>query len=479
MRKKVSFIDPPGPRDGLNVGLGYIASSLKEDGYRVRVFDLNNNPRKLSDLNIKELKKSDIIGISVLPKTYKKIKSIIGFLNNHDILKNSVLVAGGSYVTTLPAAGSYITTAPVNFMKKFPRVDVGIKGEGEKLIKKICKNESFRKIKGIIYRKNGEIKENEGRGRVEDLESLPFPNYDCFDSVANKKIETYPLLTSRGCPYNCKFCSVPQIGGKKWRYRTPENIVSEIKYAMKNYEIGKIKIWDNNFTFKPERAKKFCRLLNENDIDINWSIPLGIRADKFDQELANLFKSSGCGEVVFGIDSCTKEVFEKIEKGLELKDIEEAIEKAKEANLKVGGYLIVGLPFSSFYKDLKSIKLSKKLNLDKAEIYLFVPYPGSDLYQEAKYSSDIKFISDWKEAYPASRKPQPVIETPHYSEEEQINAYYIGNIEHENFDGIIEKNRHKLYRIWDIIFSTLKYRPKKFFKILDSLIRKKLRELSF
>ena len=412
---KIVLIDPKGLTLGLNSGLGYLASSLKKKGHKVTVIDFNNKTGNEKKRLLKATN-ADYVGISI--KSFTLAESIRLAKEVKKINNKAVLIAGGPH----------ITIDGYNFLNDNKEFDIVVLGEAENAILDITKGKKTEKIKGIIYRKNGNVISNGKREWKNNLNRIPLPDYGDFDSVINNKIETYPLVTSRGCPYNCTYCSVCIVIGKIWRARKPENIIEELKQAKKRYGIKAFNILDDNFTLDIKRVKKICQLLIDNNLNLRWSCPNGIRADRIDKELIQLMKKSGCYSISFGIESGNKEVFDKINKGEQLSDVENAIKMAKSEGIEVNGFFIIGLPGSTYKKDKESMEFAKKLELNSSSWGILVPYPGTKIWDWMNENKDVRILKNWKEGFHIGIKPSPVFETRQYKANEMIKAYYIANI---------------------------------------------------
>ena len=204
---KFVFIDPKGFTNGLNTGLGYLSATLLKDGHTVKVIDFNNKSGS-EDFRLSTCKDADFVGISI--KSFTLDESVRLIKKIRQISKAKIIVGG-----------PHITLDGANFIKEND-VDICVLGEGEETIKEIVEK-NLREIKGIMF-KDGERKLSTGmREWITDIDQIPFPDYSVFDSVEN--IRNYPLVTSRGCPYNCTYCSVCNVIGRKWRARSPENII--------------------------------------------------------------------------------------------------------------------------------------------------------------------------------------------------------------------------------------------------------------
>jgi len=437
---KIILIDPPGVQQGFNTGLGYLAGVLKKNGHNVKVIDLNNIQEDAHS-RLLETKNCDVVGISIKSATAEsgaKIGKEVKKIN-----EKALLIAGGPHI----AIDGY------NFMSKNPFFDIAVRGEGENVILDILNGKKA--IEGTITRHNKKIITNGGIVRSVDVDSLPYPAYECFDSLG--KFDDYPLITSRGCPYSCSYCSVPEIVGKRWRFRSAEDVISELEYAKKTYGVKRFQILDDNFTLEMGRAKKFCRLLIDSKLNFEWSCPNGLRADRLDAELIELMKKSGCRFVSIGVESLAKPVFERINKKEKLEDITKAINLLKKVGIRVNGFFIIGLPGSTYKLDMYSLKQSKKLNLDSALWGIFVPYPGTPAWVEILKGKDTRMLRDWQDSFHFKTNARCTFDTKDYSEKQRIKMYYLANLRSNNYLGLVESNIPFHMQILKILEIILRY----------------------
>jgi anaerobic magnesium-protoporphyrin IX monomethyl ester cyclase len=385
----VLLIDPPGwQKHSLSLGLAYLAGSVRAAGFDVQILDMNNHV--YPDERIKNIiidYDPQIIGISVKTATANVSAQIIRKLKN--MFPEIIYVAGGPHITL---CGN-------EFLQENQEIDLGIIGEGEgsfvKLIKNIQDgNKDISKINGLCYRKNGDLVLSAYENP--DITKLPFPD---FESVKDMDFTNfrYPLLTSRGCPHGCIFCCVGLISGKKWRGREPEDVVKELVQAKENYQMSLFEIMDDNFTLDVNRAKKICRLIIKNRLNLNWWCHNGLRADRLDQELLNLMKKAGCTSIALGIESGDEKVFNNINKGEKLSDIVKAVKMTQKAGIRCVGYFIVGLPGDSPESSKKSVRFQRSLGLSDYKYNILVPYPGTKIGQLVKEKG--RLLTDIKGVY--------------------------------------------------------------------------------
>ena len=455
---RILLIDPPGKTKGLNTGLGYLSTAL-ERMHQVRVLDLNNivigrcgdpNP----PLSVKRLEQRiarsmiefepQIVGISVKSFTAKVSESIAGSIRK--IRPKTPCIVGGPHVTL----------DGLNFMRA-TGADFGIQGEGETSLPKLCsaleQKGSFEEIEGLLYREEDDVKPGKPHQVIEKLDALEFPHYERFSSVVENggKIPEYPVLTSRGCPHNCSYCSMPAIMGKKWRPRDPVNVVNEIRIARDNYQSRSFTVVDDNLTLNIRRVEHLCDLLLAQAWDMSWNCQNGIRADRVSALLAKKMKLSGCQYVWVGIESADADVFAAIDKGESLDSIQAGIASLREAGIRVGGFFIIGLPGSTRERDLKIIDFVKENKID-AFVFNFVPYPGTRASKWVEQHARILRTVEGALQF-GGNGIEPVFDTADYPEETRIQTFTEINVRLGYFDRLVDsslpawKKRHKIYEI--------------------------------
>jgi len=255
-----------------------------------------------------------------------------------------------------------------------------------------------------------------------NLDEIPFPRYENFDSF-NFILDNfrtgfwrYSMMTSRGCPFDCTFCN----SDKHFRARTADNCINELEYAIKQYHIKSFQILDDNFIMIKERAFEFCKKVKR--FKMNWLLPNGIRADLIIEELAKEMKDAGCLMISFGVECADDEVLKAVHKGKTLSQIEKGIKIAKKY-FQVNGFFIIGLPGSSYEKDLKSYKWAKKMGIT-AHFGILVPIPGTQIETNEETKKHINydllnkaiFFDDKNEMICA-------YETPEYPAEKRLELY--------------------------------------------------------
>jgi radical SAM superfamily enzyme YgiQ (UPF0313 family) len=443
---KVCFVDPKGMHFGLNTGIGYLASYLKNvEGFNnIKVFDFNNNSSDI-EARIEEIRGYDAIGFSI--KSFTRDYALnIAYKVKTD---SNILFAGGPHVTL----------DGVNFLKEHRILDAGFAGEGEMalaaFLKSIGSPSDLETIRGIIYRKGDEVLTAGRSDRITDLDSIPFPDYSAFDSITDGKISNYPLVTSRGCPYLCVYCCVKGVMGRQWIARSVENVIAELKHARDFYGVSSFNVQDDNFSLNMKRAKAICDAIVNEGLEMKWSCPNGIRADKVDDELMGKMKKAGCFAVALGIESGVEKEFKAIKKGEELSDIVNAVELANRNRIDVFGNFIIGLPHSTLESTRKSVNFARRLKLESCIFNLFVPFPGTEVWDWVRTNG--KMLMDWKDGFTQGKNPKIVFETEEFSYSDRLRAYYEANIKCKNYFAFMDEHDNLAGNIFNVLRNILKY----------------------
>ena len=453
---RILLIDPPGRNKGLNTGLGYL-SAVMNAGHEVKVLDLNNievgscgdpNPDLPADkLNKKVMSavdeyKPELFGVSVKTFTAGVSKQICQWVRSRR--PEIITVAGGPHMTL---------DGP-NFMRE-TAIDFGIQGEGEYSILKLCNalnaGAGMEDVQGVLYRKNGELIQRPRGDTIQDLDALPFPDYHNFTSILENdgRLREYPLLTSRGCPFNCSYCSMPNIMGRRWRSRVPARVIEELRHAKRAYHSESFTVVDDNFTLNLKRVEEVCDLLVSEQIHLPWNSQNGIRADRITEGLARKMKRSGCRHVWIGIESADEEVFKRINKGEKLEDVKNGIRHLRSTGIGVGGFFIVGLPHSTRETDLKAVAFVKE-NKINGWWFNFLPYPHTEAWNWVQTHGKILRPLDGALQY-GSDSIQPVFETDDYPELDRMRTYNEIHIRLKYFSRLAEASLNQREK-WSRVF---------------------------
>jgi magnesium-protoporphyrin IX monomethyl ester (oxidative) cyclase len=314
-------------------------------------------------------------------------------------------------------------------------VDFVVIGEPEntvlELVDELEKGDTdLRGVAGIGFIRDGVPVITSPRSCLEDLDSLPFPArnllpmQEYFDAVKENPLrgEIYKswteILTSRGCPYNCVFCTHHIVWGTKWRGRSPENVVDEIEEVVKRYQAKQVDFLDDNMTWDRKRMEDICDLIVERGLKIEWFTPNGVRADTLNEKLLIKMKKSGCKKIRVAPESGVQRIVDDvIKKNLDLKSVERAVVLCKKVGIKVGCFFVIGLIGETKQDIRETIKFAYKLRRLGAESFVFsiaTPIQGTELYEQAKSGGFLR------ECYSdeALASAEPLIETPEFTADE-------------------------------------------------------------
>ncbi len=300
----------------------------------------------------------------------------------------------------LVVGGPLPTLDPEGFLDVF---DVSVVGEGEETIVELAgcieQGSDVSGVRGIVFKKDGRAVHTAQRGFIENLDALPFPSRDLFDDSHYKAYyakhfgyTTTPMISSRGCPFSCDFCSRP-VFGQHLRMRSPENIVAE---ADEVERLGYERVWfaDDCFTLDKEQILQVCDLLVKRRLRLGWECLS--RVDTVDLDVATCMKRAGCERVFFGIESGSDRILNLMHKRVNVFQARHAVFAAKAAGLKVGAFFIIGYPGENDKSILETIRFATKLPLDYLSFTLPYPIPGTPLHDRVKHVGAVS-AANWEE----------------------------------------------------------------------------------
>jgi len=357
------------------MGLALIAAVLERGGYQVTVLDVNS--LKLQPYDIAQLaSNADVIGLTAMTPTINTTTAIAQHLKKAK--PDLTIILGGAHATLLPEE-TLVTT---------PEIDIIVRGEGEETIIKLLQTlehkQSLCEIPGISYRKDGGVVNNPAKFKIIDLDSLPFLAYHLLPWRRYKPHpphgRAFPfaaIITSRGCPYRCSYCSKP-IFGNKFRGQSPERVVEEIVYYKRRFGIREIAFYDDVFTLDKRRAYAIADEIIKRGLRIYWTCET--RVNLVDRELLRHMKQAGCYSIAYGIESGSEEIVDTLNKDITLEEAKEAVRLSREVGLRTIGYFMIGSPGESPETIRQTIQFAKKLKLDFAQFSITTPFPGAKLY---------------------------------------------------------------------------------------------------
>jgi len=445
---KLALVNIMGKEADPPLGLAYIASYIREySGFKnTIILDRGDIIKKLKK------EKPDLVGFSSITYLFPSINQLAKKVKQ--ILDIPVIV-GGQHISSLP-----IHLASSVF-------DLGVIGEGEQtmleLIQLFEKNGNFpinelRKIKGIVFRnerKKNEITEE--RQLIEPLDKIPFPARDLLDMGyyltprrgSFKELGIYTaMLTSRGCPYKCAFCS-PTLFWEKFRAFSAKYVFEEMKMLVEKYKIEGILIWDDLFIADKKRLKLISDMMEKEKLNEKIRLSIFGRANLIDEEMCKILKKMNVTAIDFGLESGSEKILKYLKKGtVTVKDNYRALKICKEYGMKTIGTLIMGSPDET-EEDLKStLNLINNRNLDEPHIFQLMPLPGTEVWE---YAKNIDVVSD-DPSFDFSKLQMKtfnsnLILTKHISKENLIKWYSIilENVNKKGYEININKTKYLKY----------------------------------
>lgn len=369
------------------LGIGYLSSYLKKSGFDTVVVDAHN--RALSQDEVLHLcSDSEVVGISCHSAFILEASALSRKLKE----QGHKVVMGGPHPSALPRETLSLSGA-----------DFAVVGEGElafrHIVEACARNAEPAAFPGVITQKTAELSRS---SMIENLDELPFPDWKAMDprfyrkaphGAVVKRFPVAPLTTTRGCNFGCKFCSSANLWGRRVRFRSPENVVDEIEYLVKDFGVREIHFEDDNITLRRDHMEAIASLIIKRKLRISWAAPNGVRVESVDRELLRLMKKSGCYMLAFGIESGNQAILERIDKKITLDTARAAVTMAHKEGIVTQGFFIFGFPGETPDTMRETVAFAKSIPLDRAQFLLLDILPGSALWDEIAVKGDWK--PDW------------------------------------------------------------------------------------
>jgi anaerobic magnesium-protoporphyrin IX monomethyl ester cyclase len=416
---KILLVNPPQtffpgsdpPAANLPLGLLYVAAVLDREGYDTEILDAF-----VADFPFRKVGDVTEVGMpydKIREELQRRKPDIVGIANpftsqvEHTISVSDIVKEVDSSILTV-VGGPHVTVVPTEFLEEAKNVDIAVIGEGEQTMLDIVGvfegKKKIEDVQGIAHRVDEKVVLNSPRTFNENLDELPYPAYHLVDMeqyLDPKRIEyrsfqkrALSMITSRGCPFNCSFCSVHLHMGKTFRAHSVDYVVNHIEHLVKKYRVKTIYFEDDNLTFDIERFEAICDKIIEEGIKFQWETPNGVRADYLTLDLLKKMKKSGCQSVFVGIESGDQYVLDNIiGKSLKLKNVIKFAEMCKKIGLKTGAFYVIGFPGETkeSMKNTVNFALMLKRKYDVGMHLMFAtPSYGTRLYEECKTNDYIR-----------------------------------------------------------------------------------------
>jgi anaerobic magnesium-protoporphyrin IX monomethyl ester cyclase len=363
----------------LPLGIGYLLAVAEKEDIPIRFIDeqVEDDVLGAVDRYVKQMEKPYIFGFSALTAAMKSAVSVSGELKRR--YPDSIIVFGGVHPTAMPEE-----------VLSYKHIDVVIRGEAERVLvdfyRRVKENKDFTVLENVSYRKNGRIIHNKPGSIVDDLDSLPDFPYHLF---ASKRYDLGAMLSSRGCPYECIFCSNRVVTGKRYRFRAAKAIADDLEMLYKKYNKRHVNFVDDNLLVNRERIYLLMDDIKKRGLRGKMSFNFQARGDNVDPALLRDLYDSGFRSIFFGMETSSEKIMKNIKKNETVAQCTEAVRMAKKIGFHVSATFIYGLPGETNMDRLECLNLSRDLQLDRVRYNNATPYPGTELYEIAKRENSL------------------------------------------------------------------------------------------
>jgi len=303
--------------------------------------------------------------------------------------------------------GPFVTPLGRQVVEGTPAVDFALRGEYDESLLEVADrmaagDPAWREVEGISVRgEDGTVSDVGAYRHVKDLDSLPFPAYDLIDlsryhESVFRRTPAATMITSRGCPYQCVYCWFPQtIYGHKWRAASAERVVAEMEHLHREFGVREIRLDDDIFELNRARVMRICELLREKELDVTWAPQC--RPDRMDPELLAEMKKAGCSRILYGCESASQEILDKMRKNGKVEDIANATRWTKDVGIDVHNCFIIGFPWDTRETVEKTIEYAYSLNAEFCQFGIATPLPGTQLLDLVEKEGSLVSKDDWSQ----------------------------------------------------------------------------------
>lgn len=401
--KRTAWRSPP-------LGLGYIASVLREAGFPVSIIDVPRTGVTLAELAQQICARRPLfVGLTVMTATYPHAVELTRHIKS---LERVPVILGGPHATYRYR----------EILEAEPAVDGIVRFEGEwsalALARALHEGTSLERVPNLAWRANGQIVLNPGEPWVPSLDALPPPARDLLDLDHYPEIGRGTIFTSRGCPYNCIFCCSRSYNGPRIRTHSLDRTLDEVKEMVHRYGIELIEFQDDFFTFDKKRLLALCQRLQSENLGIRWGCQG--RIDSVDAEMLSRMAEAGCVYIYYGTESGDQEILDKMRKRIDASRFRQVVDWTHEAGIEVQTSLMVAFPWDTEESLQRSITTMRQVEPDSLAVDFVTPFPGSDLGDHPE-AFGVRIVETDMTLFDCNH---PVIETPHLSLD-QMRTWYL------------------------------------------------------
>ena len=388
---------------------------MKNKGFEAKIIDLNVESSVALEESLSR-ERPEVVGVSSAIGNARQALAVVSKVKTH--FPECFVVVGGPYASIMGEA----------MLVRHREIDAVVVGEGEvtfvELLERLQNKQDLSDVNGLIFHHGSKTRSNPSRDPVEALDGLPFP--------AREKLpmKSYGdnggvLFTSRGCPYQCAFCS-RSVYGRRWRGHSPEYVLTEIEHLRKHYGVNGLSFLDDNFTFDLDRAEKILDGIIAKKWKLGFYLWNGIRVDSVTEGLLIKMKKAGCTAINYGVESVDPEVLNRIKKGIALDQVDKATMLTHEAGIKANVFLMIGNPGDTVKVVDKIRRFVERIKVDGVHLSLATPIPGTEFWCWVDKSGhwlgyDREELLNWP--VDDVEDTYPVFETADFTAKQRIEAY--------------------------------------------------------
>ncbi|MBD3414943.1 MAG: radical SAM protein [Candidatus Aminicenantes bacterium] len=458
---KIVFIEPKAPNLHIysqfklpRLGLFILAAQMKKRGWDADVIY-----EETECIDYSSFDSVDLVGISTITSTAPRAYKIADRIRK----TGTPVIMGGPHVTFLSE-------------EALQHADFVIRGEGENPLMEFVDawecDQDYTRVSNLSYTKNGRSFHNPAGPVIKDLDQVPFPDFGSrYTPNIRKKRQTIPVQTSRGCPFNCEFCSVTGMFGKKFRFRSTSHIIEELRtYNERNNHIF---FYDDNFAANRKRLKTLLKDMIKEEFKFDWSTQVRVDIAKH-EELLKLMYRAGCRTLYVGLESVNPRSLSSMKKKQTVGEIKQAVKVIQKHKIRIHGMFVYGFDEDDWQTVKQTIKFAKRTGISSSQFLILTPLPGSQFYKRMVSQKRLLF-KDWslydahhvvfkpaKFTLMALQKAQMISHKKFYSLKRSIKKFF----QFKWIELAISHYARKLNRMWEKKNQT-------FLKAMDILTSKK------
>ena len=396
------------------IGLAYLAAMCKKANIEVKGIDAAghnlNKIFKIPEYNLKGsgLELDEIIKL-IDPKT-RTIGISSMFSHEWPYVRDCILKIKKNFpLAKIVAGGEHVTALPEYCLRDCRAIDYITLGEGEQTWSEIIKKEdsSFDEIAGLAYLKNDKFIQSTPRKRISHIDEIPWPDWETFpiEPYLNNAVSfgpgsgrNMPILASRGCPYECTFCSNPLMFGRRYYTREINDLIKQIKYYIEKYKVTGLQFYDLTAIVKKKWVLEFCEALKNNNINLEWTLPSGTRSEALDLDVIKALASVHLKYLVYAPESGSAITLKKIKKKIKISSVEQSIRYAVSQGIVARTNLIIGFPGETRLQVYRTLYQQIKfafMGVEDVPTYYFNAYPGTELFDQLLKEKKIELNDDY------------------------------------------------------------------------------------